>query len=195
MGGPIFLYNGANASPTQFPPQFNRKWLVSDCNGSGYGYRLLSFDADGNTVVGGDALKIFAGSNVHQSTSVVDMKQGPDGSLYIVDWGQGGIYRVDYTGTCKDESLLPEQPTIVTPSGRAFAENPIEVHGRALLVSLEGSYVIRVIDISGRTVYATGGQGKRSYELPALNRSGIFQVEVGSRDGVFTRRLVNHLAP
>ncbi|MDB5050968.1 MAG: secreted glycosyl hydrolase [Fibrobacteres bacterium] len=217
MGGPIFVYDGANTSSTQFPPQFNHKWILSDCNGSGYGYRLLSFDAAGDTVVGGDALKIFAGANAPKTVGLVDMKQGPDGSLYIVDWGGGAIYRMDYTGTCKDATLLKDKTgcadataknydasipaayndprlcqfgTSLVP-GRIFTENPILVSGRTVTVSLQGGYELRVLDVSGRVAYSMSGEGNKTYALPGLKQSGVYHVEVKGSEGVFTSRLLN----
>lgn len=190
MGGPIFTYDGANPSPTQFPPQFNDKWLISDCNGSRYGYRLLTFDSAGNSVVGNDNLKIFSGTNVHQSTSVVDMKQGPDGSLYIVDWGQAGIYRVDYTGTCKDPNLKPVG-LIRTANGHVLEKNPIAIMGNILVVSLEGDYQIKVVDIAGRSVFLAQGDGKQAFRLPQMGPAGVYHIEVSSNKGKFTRRMLN----
>jgi len=184
MSGPIFLYDGSNPSPTQFPPQMNRKWIVSDCNGAGYGYRLLNLDATGDAVTGGDALRIFQGANAPRTVELVDMEQGPDGALYVVDWGAGAIFRIDYKGACKD-------PDFVSVSKPALSRDPILVKGRSITVSLDGGYEIRLLDVAGRVAYARSGAGDQTYLLPAFKGTGVYQLEVKGSEGVFTRRLLS----
>lgn len=215
ISGPIFRYDGANPSPSQFPPQFDRKWLIGDCNGKGYGYRLLSFNAAGDAVVGGDALKIFADLGVYADI-LTDMQQGPDGSLYIVDFSGGWIKKVDYKGTCKDPSLLAEKTgctdpaainynaaipkayndprlcnyTLAAHSGINPAINPVLVNGRSVAISLTGGYEMRVMDMAGRVTFTLSGEGTMTYLLPAFKHSGVYQLEVKSAAGVFNRRLL-----
>ncbi len=217
MGGPIFVYNGSNTRKTQFPPQFNHKWLIGDCEGN-YGYRLLTFDSAGDTITSAaDNLKIFAGSNVPQTNTLVDMKQGPDGSLYIVDWGNSAIYRVDYNGTCQDSTLLADKtgcadptasnynPSIPTAyndprlctygdiaiTGKVFHYNPVQLSGNMLTVSLTGGYGIQISDVSGRLVFAMSGEGNKTYQIPAFAHSGIYQLQVKGVAGTFTQRYLN----
>jgi glucose/arabinose dehydrogenase len=208
MSGPIFRYDGTNTSATQFPPHFDRKWLVSDCNG-GYGVHIFTLDSLGVSVTAD--LKIFAQMPLQ---TIVDLKQGPDGSLYFVNWNNG-IYRIDYTGTCKDPALVPEKtgcadPTasnynpalpkayndprlcvggvgIMDASGK-FAED-VFVNPQSLLIGAPGPHEIGVFDLSGRKVLSWLGQGSKSYPLSAIGPSGFYQLRVTTAHGSTTRRL------
>ena len=74
MTGPIFRYDGRIKAAGNFPPQMNRKWLISGCDG--YGFHLVTLDDAGEKILTNTVIM----SSIRANT-LVDLKQGPDGSL------------------------------------------------------------------------------------------------------------------
>ncbi|MFI5913707.1 PQQ-dependent sugar dehydrogenase [Dactylosporangium sp. NPDC051541] len=92
MGGPVYRYNAALNSAVKFPPsldgtffagEYGRKWI-----------KPVKVNADGSP--GEISTFPWAG------TQVMDMAFGPDGALYVLDYGTGSnnqaLYRVEYVG-------------------------------------------------------------------------------------------------
>ncbi|MDH2426323.1 carbohydrate-binding protein [Sphaerisporangium sp. TRM90804] len=92
MGGPVYRYNASLNSPIKFPQsldgryfagEYGRQWIkaVEVTSSGGYG-EIVDFPWDG--------------------TQVMDMAFGPDGALYVLDYGAGGsppqLVRVEYLG-------------------------------------------------------------------------------------------------
>ena len=200
MTGPIFRYDGSNPSPTQFPPQFDRKWLVSGCDG--FGFHLMTLDSAGEKITAD--LKIFTG--IHPPT-LVDLKQGPDGALYYVSWNLG-LYRFEYAGTCKDAALLPEKTGCADPKAvnydsklpKAYNDERLcqmntgiahvtgsaawmEFDRRWVSVSAPGAHRIEILDVRGRVVASMKGSGPASHTLPALPGPGYYRLRVISALG------------
>jgi cytochrome c len=206
MTGPIFRYNGALANATQFPPQFHRKWMVSGCDG--YGFHLLTLDDAADKVL--TNTKIFA---QFSTQTLVDLKQGPDGALYYISWNTG-LYRIDYTGACKDPALAlektgcgvpgsanydaslpkefndPRKCTVQTSLARAIpADRWLRLQGRSLSVDAPGRIEIEIVDAGGRVVFGVSGEGPEQFDLPVFTARGIYRIKVKSDYGTEVRRL------
>ncbi|MEE6258700.1 carbohydrate-binding protein, partial [Plantactinospora sonchi] len=96
MGGPVYRYDPANPSTVKFPAdfdglyfagEFGRRWI-----------RAVHVNADGSA----GTIDTFP----WRGTQVMDMAFGPDGALYVLDYGAGfgngdansALYRVEYIG-------------------------------------------------------------------------------------------------
>ena len=96
MAGPIYTYDAANPSTTKFPAYFNNRYFFFDWTTDWVA--SASFNADGTV----KDHKFFL--PLHTFVKPMDMKFGPDGSLYVLAYGNGwgannddtGLYRVDY---------------------------------------------------------------------------------------------------
>ncbi|MEV4583121.1 ThuA domain-containing protein [Nonomuraea jabiensis] len=96
MAGPVYRYNAANPSATKFPAYFDGKNFFYEW--SRHFVKTIHLDDQDNV------LKIdpFLGS----FTKPMDMTFGPDGSMYLLEWGSqfgggnsdSGLYRIDYSG-------------------------------------------------------------------------------------------------
>lgn len=96
MGGPVYRYNAASPSNTKFPGYYNGVHFFYEWSRNYI--KEIHFDASGNLVKinpfmpGGGFIKPMA------------MRFGPDGSLYVLEWGSefgggnndSGLYRIDY---------------------------------------------------------------------------------------------------
>ncbi|MFH8731053.1 MULTISPECIES: PQQ-dependent sugar dehydrogenase [unclassified Streptomyces] len=93
MGGPVYRYDAANTSPVKFPEaydgnffagEFGRQWI-----------KRIEQDADGKVA----KINPFPWTG----TQVMDMAFGPDGALYVLDYGlswfggdeNSGLYRIE----------------------------------------------------------------------------------------------------
>lgn len=180
MVGPIFRYNGDNyLSASQFPPQMNRKWLVSDCN-NGYGYHLLTLNAAGDAITTNQT--IFAG---YATNTLTDIKQGPDGAVYIAQQGAGAIDRIEYTGTCADQSLKLETVTGTKLSSRAPTPEWLKVGSRIVSILAPGPHSIQIMDLQGRTVSSLNGDGAKTHVLPVRD-ARVYYLTVTSSKGSAT---------
>ncbi|WP_436495033.1 ThuA domain-containing protein [Actinokineospora sp. HUAS TT18] len=98
MAFPAYQYNAANPSQTKFPAYFDGTPFFGEwTRNSMHEFRM---DSSGNL------LKINKFLSNLSFSSPMDMRFGPDGSMYLLTWGQGwddnvhlpgaGLWRIDY---------------------------------------------------------------------------------------------------
>src|SRR3954451_19819597 len=97
MGGPRYHFDPTLASDRKFPAYYDNKWFVGELNNNWI--KTADIDADGTI----SKFSPFALGTGYKRP--MDIKFGPDGALYVIEWGSGfngdnadsGIYRIDYT--------------------------------------------------------------------------------------------------
>ena len=95
-GGPRYEFDPDLDSPAKFPEYYDEHWFIGEWN-NGW-VRTATLNANG------DATGVFQTPFEDTFFRPHEMEFGPDGSLYIIDWGSGfngnnansGIYRIDY---------------------------------------------------------------------------------------------------
>ena len=97
MGGPIYHYNASQTSPRKLPAYFDNTAFIYEW---AWNY-VWEAKMDSN----GDLLKINRFLPTHDFHQPMDMELGPDGALYVIDWGLGNgisqytkVYRIEYVG-------------------------------------------------------------------------------------------------
>jgi PKD repeat protein/type 1 glutamine amidotransferase len=97
MGGPTYQYDAANPSPTKFPAYFDGKNFAYE-----FGRAWIKTFTGGADGAFPQVDTWFQNFGFKQ---LIDLSFGPDGSLYVLDYGTGGyfqgdansaVYRVDY---------------------------------------------------------------------------------------------------
>ena len=99
MGGPVYHYSTNVTTKTRLPPYFDQTLFVWEWS-RGY-IKEIKIDDDGSP------LKINPFLPTFQLLRPIDLKIGPDGVIYLIEWGSnfgGGnadakIERLDYLGT------------------------------------------------------------------------------------------------
>ncbi|MFC0106054.1 ThuA domain-containing protein [Kibdelosporangium aridum] len=97
MGFPIYQYDPANPSQTKFPAYFDQTPFLGEWSRN----KLFEFRLGQD----GKLLKINNFLSNLSFKSPMDAKFGPDGAMYLLEWGSGfgrdnpdsGLYRIDYT--------------------------------------------------------------------------------------------------
>lgn len=112
VAGPVYYYNGANGSKIKLPPHLNRKWLVTDWwKGN---LEVVTMSEDGASV---SSRQVLMQPNTFNGP--LDLQVGPDGALYVAEYGQvsGGLWfsstgntaisRLEYKGDCHPFTPVP----------------------------------------------------------------------------------------
>ncbi|MEU7576276.1 ThuA domain-containing protein [Streptomyces sp. NPDC041068] len=96
MSGPVYRYDAKNPSTTKFPAYFEGASFFYEWARDSV--KEIRFDKDGKLLKINDFLKSA------KFAKPMDMTFGPDGSLYVLEWGSefgggnndSGLYRIDY---------------------------------------------------------------------------------------------------
>ncbi|GJF33628.1 glycosyl hydrolase [Kitasatospora sp. NE20-6] len=118
MGGPVYRYNAASTSQVKFPQEYDGDFFAGE-----FGRRWIKRieqETDGSV----HAVNAFP----WLGTQVMDMAFGPDGALYVLDYGTGNfggdansaLYRIEYR-----PDGLP--PTAVATANRTSGLSPLAV--------------------------------------------------------------------
>jgi PKD repeat protein/glucose/arabinose dehydrogenase len=123
MSGPVYEYDPDLDSDTKFPEYYHGKWTVFEYTRNMYKTLTtvdedLEFDDERfDPVSAGDLLSINSFLSSWRFQGPFDAEFGPDGSLYVMDFGAGsgvgrgdrnegaGIYRIDYVGGDRPPSV------------------------------------------------------------------------------------------
>jgi len=197
MGSLVWRYDGKAKATTKFPPQMNRVWITGD-----YDTRRLKaakVDSTG-TILGAMSSGWLPSSYSSSSTAatvqaITDIKQGPDGSMYISNYSCGsptsagtapgvcgGLARVDYIGaTCSDTALATgiRSAQRLVPGAKV---DWLHVGVNSFSVFANGSHTVRLSDVNGRVVMSAKGEGQKEYQLPSSLQNGYYLLQVISAE-------------
>ncbi|WP_307804719.1 PQQ-dependent sugar dehydrogenase [Streptomyces sp. VRA16 Mangrove soil] len=118
MGGPVYRYDPANTSPVRFPEaydgdffagEFGRRWI-----------KRIEQDADGKVT----SINPFPWTG----TQVMDMAFGPDGALYVLDYGTAWFGGDENSGLYRIENATDgHSPTIDAKADKTSGQAPLKV--------------------------------------------------------------------
>ncbi|KUL27025.1 PQQ-dependent sugar dehydrogenase [Actinoplanes awajinensis] len=119
MAGPVYRYNAANPSATKFPADLDGHFFAGEF-GRGF-IKPIHLNADGTI----NEIATFPWNG----KQVMDMAFGPDGALYVLDYGTGyfngdansALYRYDYVGGGN------KAPTAVATADKTSGQAPLTV--------------------------------------------------------------------
>ena len=121
MGGPRYHYDANLVSDRKFPAFYDDKWFIAEWN-NGW---IKTADLNASGAMTG--VQNFALGTGYRRP--MDLDFGPDGALYVIEWGSGfngnnadsGIYRVDYIAG--DKAPVAAATRIVTSGLAPLAVN------------------------------------------------------------------------
>jgi glucose/arabinose dehydrogenase len=204
-GGPLIRYDGAISTPGQMPPHLDNTLLFTDSqigNGTNSIWGIKVNPTTG--AVTGSPTQVFTMARGARPSlyNSLDFQQGPDGALYMVDWGAGccsasppqldnGIAKITYTGTCKDPGLTVSATPHLKHSGPVswfqvkYGRMILSDDGKGLIE--KGSHAIRVMDVAGRVLHSFEGRGVGSYEMPRLAPGQLYVLRAETPLGIAQR--------
>jgi glucose/arabinose dehydrogenase len=196
QGGPIVRYDGSVTNPGKMPPHLNHTVMFSDFTGSNI------FAVPYDTVTGaavGSVTRVFTMAKTGRPNinNPVDFQQGPDGALYMADWGGGccstaptaanaGVIRISYTGTCQDPGLTQGVVAVNSHVERGSVDF-LRMGPNSVDIIADGAHSVKIMDINGRTVYSVKGSGQTTYALPSLGAGKVFVMRVTTEAGTAVR--------
>src|SRR5690625_2059203 len=132
MGGPIYRYDADNESPTKFPEFWDGKPFMGEFSQDYVAvFELDELSSDGKVTKIHNFLPNAAlyEQAAPEWSGIMDMEFGPDGSLYVMEYGKGffrqnpeaGIYRIDYN----EQNKTPRAAFTADPT--SGSEAPLEV--------------------------------------------------------------------
>ncbi|MBY8874064.1 ThuA domain-containing protein [Micromonospora sp. PLK6-60] len=98
MGGPVYRYDADSTSKRKWPAYYDGKALFGEWNQSKM--YTMQVGRSGTELI--DINQLLTGMSMVRP---MDFEFGPDGALYLIEWGSGfggnndnsGVYRIDYT--------------------------------------------------------------------------------------------------
>lgn len=114
MLGPVYNFDPTIASPNKIPAYYDKHLFIFDFSRSLI--HAVELDAAGGVIA---VKRFWDQSTANPLTNPIDLKVGPDGAFYFLDWGDNGAYpansghgnlvRLDYTGPA--DALVPARHT------------------------------------------------------------------------------------
>jgi glucose/arabinose dehydrogenase len=209
MGSVILHYDGRVANPAKLPPQMDNVWLMGDL----YKRNFRAAKVDANGIIQGTVSSgIFTtgSGNVNGIGAIIDAQQGPDGALYVMNydcssslrWGGDhsvdsctGIVRIEYQGAaCADTALYPGRFVTGIGNHRQAERGAVDwvlLGANTFSVLTEGRHSIRILDLQGRVMASSQGDGRKDYDLPKdLPAHAAYFLEVKSGRGINVRGFI-----
>ncbi|MDQ3000607.1 MAG: PQQ-dependent sugar dehydrogenase [Fibrobacterota bacterium] len=170
--GPLYHYDPESPSSVKFPPHFDKAWFLAERKTKSV--RVLQLDETGSFVI--DSTMV---ATTQELTRPLDLEQGADGALYVVDYGDGWhstgagmhIGRIEYNGNCRPG---------VAVSVRKFGKGNPNVYISPRLVDIreEGEHIVRQTDLSGREILNLKGSGPHVYEMSRIANNGVTLITI-----------------
>ncbi len=189
MGGPVYHYDADNPSTTKLPAYWDRKAFFGEFSQDYLAAFTVDWEAFDVTHIEDflpNAALAAAGQPPHDNP--MDLEFGPDGSLYVLDYGDGffranpdaGLYRIDYA----EGNKAPQARFTATPTSSSQA--PLEVTFDASTSSdPEGDDLTYAWDVDGdgtfdaegvRTTHTYTEIGAYTARLRVTDASGKFSL-------------------
>ncbi|GAB2486741.1 lectin [Promicromonospora xylanilytica] len=188
MGGPVYHYDADNTAPGKFPEYWDKKAFFGEFSQDYY----AAFSVDWSTFEVGTIEDFFPNSAVEAAgmkthDNPIDLEFGPDGSLYVLEYGDGffrqnpdsGLYRIDYA----EGNKAPQARFTATPGSSSQA--PLEVAFDATgSTDPDGDTLTYEWDLDGDGTFdATGAETTHTYtELDVYTA----RLRVTDQSGKFT---------
>lgn len=200
MGGPVYHYDADNPSPGKFPEYWDGKAFFAEFSQD----YVAAFTLDGPD---GPVSKLEnvlpnserAQNGIPQWDNPMDLEFGPDGALYVLDYGDGffrqnpdaGLYRIDYAEGNK-------APTAVIKADKTSGQAPLTVSFSATGSSdPEKGELTYQWDLDGDGTFdATGPTASRTYPDNGQFQARLKVTDPQGKSGLTSRQItVGNTAP
>ncbi|WP_193607977.1 ThuA domain-containing protein [Nocardioides lijunqiniae] len=186
MGGPFYEYDADLDSDTKFPAYYDGKPFFFEWARN----KMYSVDLSQTTTDPGKAVeKVNTFLPQEQFLAPIDSRFGPDGSLYVLDWGGGygrdnpssGLHRIDYISGSRSPVAVIETSVTSGP-----APLTVEFDG-ASSSDPEGEDLTYAWDFDGDgATDATGATASHTYGAVGVFSARLTVTDPAGKDGTTT---------
>jgi cytochrome c len=121
MGGPIYYSDDYKTAQRPFPTYYNGKWFIFEWMRDWI--EVVSMDKDGNY----KGLERFMPHS--QFSHPMAVRFGPDGDMYVLEYGQGWFMQNDDSKLVRIEySAGPRKPVVAVSADKAAGSLPLQVN-------------------------------------------------------------------
>ncbi|MCX4671418.1 PQQ-dependent sugar dehydrogenase [Streptomyces sp. NBC_01381] len=167
MGGPVYRYDAANTSPVKFPEaydgdffagEFGRRWI-----------KRIEQGADGTV----SKINPFPWTG----TQVMDMEFGPDGALYVLDYGTAWFGGDENSGLFRIENATEgHSPVVEASSSVTSGQAPLKTKFSAKATDADGGTLTYAWD------FGDGGKSTQQNPSYTYKKNGVYTATVTVKD-------------
>ncbi|MEU4995794.1 PQQ-dependent sugar dehydrogenase [Streptomyces sp. NPDC021622] len=167
MGGPVYRYDAANTSPVKFPEaydgdffagEFGRRWI-----------KRIEQGADGTV----SKINPFPWTG----TQVMDMEFGPDGALYVLDYGTAWFGGDENSGLFRIENATEgHSPVVEASSSVTSGQAPLKTRFTAKATDADGGTLTYAWD------FGDGGKSTQQNPSYTYKKNGVYTATVTVKD-------------
>jgi cytochrome c len=166
MAGPIYHFDPNLESEVKFPEYYDGKAFFYEWARN----KLFTFSLDDQ----GSLLKIDPWLDSQQTFAPMDMRFGPDGAMYLLEWGGGygrdnpdsGLYRIEYNQGNR-------QPVVQAAADITSGQAPLEVS-----FSSAGSEDPEGTDVTYAWDFGDGGTSTEANPTYTFTQNGQYNVQL-----------------
>ncbi len=184
MLGPVYNFDPSIASPNKIPAYYDKHLFIFDFSRSLI--HAVELDAAGGVVA---VKRFWDQSAANPLTNPIDLKVGPDGAFYFLDWGDNGAYpanaghgnlvRLDYTGPV--DALAPAGSTAPGTAKLKESWRILAISGAAREIGIPvRAAAVDLFDLRGARVWSwkrAGSAAASGLELPA-GVTGVLRMRI-----------------
>ncbi|MFE0133757.1 PQQ-dependent sugar dehydrogenase [Streptomyces sp. NPDC059037] len=167
MGGPVYRYDAANTSPVKFPEAYDGDFFAGE-----FGRRWIKRIEQGSD---GTVSKI--NPFPWTGTQVMDMEFGPDGALYVLDYGTAWFGGDENSGLFRIENATEgHSPVVEASSSVTSGQAPLKTRFTAKATDADGGTLTYAWD------FGDGGKSTQQNPSYTYKKNGVYTATVTVKD-------------
>ncbi|WP_069885099.1 PQQ-dependent sugar dehydrogenase, partial [Streptomyces luteocolor] len=167
MGGPVYRYDAANTSPVKFPEAYDGNFFAGE-----FGRRWIKRIEQGTD---GTVSKI--NPFPWTGTQVMDMEFGPDGALYVLDYGTAWFGGDENSGLYRIENATEgHSPVAEATASKTSGQAPLRTSFTAKATDADGGTLTYAWD------FGDGGKSTQQNPTYTYKKNGVYTATVTVKD-------------
>ncbi|MFG2497666.1 PQQ-dependent sugar dehydrogenase [Streptomyces sp. NPDC048441] len=167
MGGPVYRYDAANTSPVKFPEAYDGDFFAGE-----FGRRWIK-----RIEQGADGAVSKINPFPWTGTQIMDMEFGPDGALYVLDYGTAWFGGDENSGLFRIENATDgHSPVVEASSSVTSGQAPLKTNLTAKATDADGGTLTYAWD------FGDGGKSTQQNPSYTYKKNGVYTATVTVKD-------------
>ncbi|OON81782.1 ThuA domain-containing protein [Streptomyces tsukubensis] len=181
MGGPVYRYDADLNSPVKFPEEYDGDFFAGE-----FGRKWIKrIEQDGEGKV--ESINDFPWSG----TQVMDMAFGPDGALYVLDYGTGYFNGDENSALYRVENVTDgRSPIVEAKANKTSGQSPLNVKFTATGTDGDGDAITYDWDFGDGTKKGTGTTPSHTYRKDGTYTATVTATDTTGLTGTASVRVV-----